>query len=65
MKVVIIYDAGGEGWTAADVASVRGNVNDVRDILRNRGYEVEAGSVRLGNFRWLGRCRSADLVFNL
>ena len=65
MKVVIIYDAGGEGWTAADVASVRGNVNDVRDILRNRGYEVEAVSVRLGNFRWLGRCRSADLVFNL
>lgn len=65
MKVVIIYDAGGEGWTARDVAAVRGNVNDVRDILRSRGHDVEAVAVRLGNFRWLGRCRSADLVFNL
>ena len=65
MKVVIIYDAGGEGWTSRDVAAVRGNVNDVRDILRNRGHDVESVAVRLGNFRWLSRCRSADLVFNL
>jgi D-alanine-D-alanine ligase len=65
MKVAIIYDAGSDDWTARDVAAVRDNVNEVRDVLRLRGHEVETVAVRLGDFRWLSRCRRSDLVVNL
>jgi len=65
MKVVIIYDAGSEEWSAQDVAAVVANVHDVRDVLRDHGHDVELVPVKLGDFRWLTRCRKADLVFNL
>jgi D-alanine-D-alanine ligase len=65
VKVVIIYDAGGDDWTARDVAAVRGNVNEVRDVFRLRGHEVQSVAVRLGDFRWLARARRADLIVNL
>lgn len=65
MKVVIIYDAGSNEWSAQDVAAVVGNVHEIRDVLRQRDHEVELVAVRLGHFRWLSRCRKADLVFNL
>lgn len=65
MKVAVIYDPGSDDWTARDVAAVLANVHDVRDILRAAGHEVETVPVRLGDFRWLSRCRRADLVFNL
>jgi D-alanine-D-alanine ligase len=65
VKVVIIYDAGSDDWSPQDVAAVVANVHDVRDVLRARGNEVELVAVRLGDFRWLSRCRKADLVFNL
>ncbi|MDX2193946.1 MAG: ATP-grasp domain-containing protein [Gemmatimonadales bacterium] len=41
------------------------NVHEVRDALRARGDEAELVPVRLHDFRWLARCRKADLVYNL
>jgi D-alanine-D-alanine ligase len=65
MRVAILYDAGSDEWSPQDVAAVVGNVHEVRDILRRRGYEVELLPVRMGDFRWLSRVRRVDLVFNL
>ncbi len=65
MKVVMIYDAGGDHWGPEDVSAVVGNVHEIRDVLRGAGHDVEVVAVRLGDFRWLSRCRKADLVFNL
>ncbi len=65
MKVVMIYDAGGDHWSPQDVSAVVGNVHEIRDVLRAAGHDVEVTAVRLGDFRWLSRCRKADLVFNL
>src|SRR5690606_4431305 len=65
MKIIVIYDAGSRDWSAQDVAAVLDNVRQVREVLRERGHEAEIVPVRLGDFRWLTRCRKADLVFNL
>ncbi|HEU5050259.1 MAG TPA: ATP-grasp domain-containing protein [Gemmatimonadales bacterium] len=65
MKVVVIYDAGSQDWSPQDVAAVLENVREVREVLRARGHDAELVPVRLGDFRWLTRCRKADLVFNL
>jgi D-alanine-D-alanine ligase len=65
MKVVVIYDAGSDEWSPQDVAAVVENVREVREVLRARGHEVDLVPVKLGDFRWLTRCRKADLVFNL
>ena len=65
MKVAILFDAGSEEWSPQDVAAVVANVQEVRDVLRRRGHEVELLPVRFGDFRWLSRVRRADLVFNL
>src|SRR5688572_4895984 len=65
MKVVVIYDAGSDEWSPQDVAAVVENVREVREVLRGRGHEVDLVPVKLGDFRWLTRCRKADLVFNL
>lgn len=65
MRVAVLYDAGSDEWTSQDVASVLANVHEVRDALRAGGHEVETVPVRLHDFRWLGRVRRAELVFNL
>lgn len=65
MKVTVIYDAGSPDWDAKDVSAVMVNVREVRDVLKARGFDVETAGVRFGDFRWLSRCRRADLVFNL
>lgn len=65
MKVAIIFDAGSSEWSAADVAAVLENVHEVRNVLRAHEHEVELVPVRAGEFRWLTRCRRADLIFNL
>ncbi|MBA2626954.1 MAG: ATP-grasp domain-containing protein [Gemmatimonadales bacterium] len=65
MKVAIIFDAGSSDWSPADVAAVLENVHEVRGVLRAHDHEVELVPVRAGEFRWLSRCRRADLIFNL
>jgi D-alanine-D-alanine ligase len=65
MKVVVIFDAGSEEWSPQDVAAVLENIREIREVLRARGHEVDLVPVKLGDFRWLTRCRKADLVFNL
>ena len=34
MKVVVIYDAGSEDWSAQDVAAVLENIREVREVRR-------------------------------
>ena len=62
---VVLFDAGSSEWSAADVAAVMRNVHEVRDVLRRRGWGTRLVPVRMGDFRWLGQVRRADLVFNL
>ena len=65
MRVAIIYDAGSAEWSPQDVAAVLDNLHEVRAALRSRGHDVELVPVRALEFRWLGRARRADLIFNL
>ncbi|HJP58277.1 MAG TPA: ATP-grasp domain-containing protein [Gemmatimonadales bacterium] len=65
MRVAIIYDAGSAEWSPQDVAAVLDNIHEVRAALRSRGHDVELVPVRALEFRWLGRARRADLIFNL
>jgi D-alanine-D-alanine ligase len=65
VRVAIIYDAGSAEWSPQDVAAVLDNIHEVRAALRSRGHDVELVPVRALEFRWLGRARRADLIFNL
>ncbi|HXE57798.1 MAG TPA: ATP-grasp domain-containing protein [Gemmatimonadales bacterium] len=65
MKVGILFDAGSDNWDQRDVAAVLGNAREIRASLRRRGYEATLIPVEPGSFRWLGRVRRSDLVFNL
>jgi D-alanine-D-alanine ligase len=64
VKVVILYDAGADDWTAEDVAGVMQAVDDIAAIFAARGAKVQRLAVR-HNMRWFNACRRADLVFNL
>jgi D-alanine-D-alanine ligase len=65
VRAAILFDAGSHEWTPQDVAAVLSNVHEVRAVLRRNGWEVELVPVRAHDFRWLGRVRRADLIFNL
>jgi D-alanine-D-alanine ligase len=64
MKVVILYDPGGDDWSADDVRGVMRAVNDIGDIFGALGHEIRKVPVRHDS-RWFQACRRADLVFNL
>jgi D-alanine-D-alanine ligase len=66
VKVVVLIDGGWETWSQKDVASVVDSARQVQACLRARGMEACLLPVREPNdFRWLGRVKRADLVFNL
>jgi D-alanine-D-alanine ligase len=64
MKLVILYDPGGDDWTPQDVAGVMQAVDDIATIFASRGHTVQKVPVRL-DLRWLTPSRRADLVYNL
>lgn len=64
MKVVVLYDAGADHWSDADVTAVRAALQRIGDILRAAGHEVRRVAVRPG-LAWVGACQRADLVYNL
>jgi D-alanine-D-alanine ligase len=64
MRIAIIYDPGGEDWTAADVEGVLRSVNQIAGIFGDLGHEVRRVPVK-HDLRWFAACRKADLVFNL
>lgn len=68
MRLVILYDSGARdaapGWTPEDIRSVMQPVNQIAEILGDRGYEARRVAVR-HDLRWLAEARRADLVFNL
>ena len=64
MRVVVLYDAGADDWTAADIAGVMQAVDDLGDIFGAMGHRVQKVPVK-HDMRWFQVCRRADLVFNL
>jgi D-alanine-D-alanine ligase len=64
MRLVILYDPGGDDWTPEDVAGVMRAVDDIARIFVGMGHQVQKTPVR-HDLRWLAVCRRADLVFNL
>lgn len=64
MKLVILYDRGGADWTSEDVRGVMTAVDDIGAAFADLGHDVKKIPVR-HDFKWLGACRHADLVFNL
>lgn len=64
MKAVILYDAGADHWSDADVRSVMTSLARIAQILRAAGHQVRKVPVRRG-LGWVKACQSADLVYNL
>lgn len=64
MNVVILYDAGADHWSDADVRAVVTSVRRVAAILQAAGHQVRRVPVRPG-LKWVQACRRADLVYNL
>jgi D-alanine-D-alanine ligase len=64
VKLVILYDPGAEDWTPEDIRGVMLAVDEIADIFRNLGHQVQKTPVK-HDLRWLQQCRRADLVYNL
>ena len=64
MKVAILYDGHADGWSEADIQSVREVVECVADVLAATGHVVSRVPVKPG-LEWIEGCRHVDLVFNL
>ena len=64
MKVVILYDAGADHWSDADVAAVMVSLKRITAILKAAGHQVQHVAARPG-MAWVRACQRADLVINL
>lgn len=64
MKVVILYDAGADHWSDADVTAVHESLQRIAVIMRAAGHQVRKVPVRQG-LGWVKACQAADLVYNL
>ena len=63
MKVVLLYDAGADHWSDADVTAVMVSLRRIGAILRAAGHQVQPVAARPG-LAWVRACQRADLVYN-
>jgi D-alanine-D-alanine ligase len=64
LKTTILYDAGADDWTAADVRAVLESCEAVADVLTAAGHAVDLVPVRADR-AWMDALGETDLVFNL
>lgn len=64
MNAVILYDAGADDWSAADVRAVRESCEAMGNVLESAGYHVALVPVRADR-AWMETLSGVDVVVNL
>jgi D-alanine-D-alanine ligase len=65
MKVAILFDPGGAHWEQKDINAAVEGTKVVQSHLRQVGHEATIVPIRLNDWRYIGKIRQADVVFNL